>query len=114
MYRILRAFDLVSRPVFMMVSAKDKYEKPTGRVNELWQTEITDLKVQYWGWNNLLTVLNDYSRYILDWKLSWTMAKGMYITAWTWHWPRPTWSRARSNIIHNGYQIMVPAMSPIS
>jgi len=45
-YRILKGFDLVSSPVFQMVSAKDKYEKPTRRVKELWQTDFTHMKVQ--------------------------------------------------------------------
>lgn len=73
-YRILKGFDLVSSPVFHMVPAKDKYEKPTKKVNELWQTDFTHLKVQGWGWYYLSTVLDDYSRYILAWKLSKTMA----------------------------------------
>ncbi len=72
-YRILKGFDLISSPVFQMVSAKDKYEKPTKRVNELWQTDFTYLKVQGWGWYYLSTVLDDYSRYILAWKLCKTM-----------------------------------------
>ena len=69
----MKSFDLVSSPVFMMVPAKDKYEKPTKKVNELWQTDFTQLKVQGWGWYYLSTVLDDYSRYILAWKLSKTM-----------------------------------------
>ena len=73
-YRILKGFDLVQSPVFMMISAKDKYEKPTKKVNELWQTDFTHLKVQGWGWYYLSTVLDDYSRYILAWKLFKTMA----------------------------------------
>jgi transposase InsO family protein len=68
----LKGFDLVAGPVFMMVPAKDKYQKPTKTVNELWQTDFTHLKVQGWGWYYLSTVLDDYSRYIL--KLSKTMA----------------------------------------
>ncbi len=72
-YRILKGYDLVSSPVFQMVSAKDKYAKPTKRVNELWQTDFTYLKVQGWGWYYLSTVLDDYSRYILAWKLCTTM-----------------------------------------
>ncbi len=72
-YRILKGFDLVSSPVFQMVSAKDKYEKPTRRVNELWQTDFTYMRVQGWGWYYLSTVLDDYSRYILAWKLCKTM-----------------------------------------
>ena len=69
-YRILKGFDLVQSPAFQMVSAKDKFEKPTQRVNELWQTDFTQFKVLDWGWYYLSTVLDDYSRYIMAWKLS--------------------------------------------
>jgi putative transposase len=72
-YRILKSFDLVQSPIFHMVSAKDKYEKPTRRVHELWQTDFTQFKVIDWGWYYLSTILDDYSRYILSWKLSPTM-----------------------------------------
>jgi transposase InsO family protein len=73
-YRILKGFDLVQSPAFVMVSAKDKFEQPTTEVNELWQTDFTHFKVVDWGWYYLSTVLDDYSRYILAWKLSATMA----------------------------------------
>jgi transposase InsO family protein len=73
-YRILKGFDLVQSPAFEMVSAKDKYEKPTRRVHELWQTDFTYFKVLDWGWYYLSTVLDDYSRYIIAWKLAPTMA----------------------------------------
>jgi transposase InsO family protein len=72
-YRILKRFDLVQSPIFHMVSTKDKYEKPTKRVNELWQTDFSQFKVVDWVWYYLSTVLDDYSRYILVWKLSPTM-----------------------------------------
>ena len=75
-YRILKGFDLVQSPAFEMVSAKDKYEKPTRRVHELWQTDFTHFKVLDWGWYYLSTVLDDYSRYIIAWKLAPTMAAG--------------------------------------
>jgi transposase InsO family protein len=73
-YRILKGFDLVQSPAFEMVSAKDKFEKPTKRVHELWQTDFTYFKVIDWGWYYLSTVLDDYSRYIISWKLAPTMA----------------------------------------
>jgi len=41
--------DLVQSPIFHMVSTKDKYEKPTKRVHELWQTDFTQFKVIDWG-----------------------------------------------------------------
>ena len=72
-YRILKSFDLVQSPIFHMVSAKEKYEKPTKRVHELWQTDFTQFKVIDWGRYYLSTILDDYSRYILAWKLSPTM-----------------------------------------
>jgi putative transposase len=72
-YRILKGFDLVQSPAFEMVSAKDKYEKPTQRVHELWQTDFTHFKVLDWGWYYLSTVLDDYSRYIIAWQLAPTM-----------------------------------------
>jgi hypothetical protein len=49
-YRILKNFDLVQSPAFMMVGAKDKFENPTTRVNELWQTDFTYFKIIDWGW----------------------------------------------------------------
>jgi putative transposase len=61
-YRILKGFDLVTSPAFQMVSAREKYEKPTRGVNELWQTDFTYLKVLGWGWYYLSSVLDDYSR----------------------------------------------------
>jgi transposase InsO family protein/transposase-like protein len=73
-YRILKGLDLVQSPAFLMVPAKDKFENPTTKVNELWQTDFTYFKIVDWGWYYLSTVLDDYSRYILAWKLSATMA----------------------------------------
>jgi len=72
-YRILKGFDLIQSPAFEMVSAKDKFEKPTKRVHELWQTDFTQFKVLDWGWYYLSTILDDYSRYIIAWKLAPTM-----------------------------------------
>ncbi len=73
-YRILKNFDLVQSPAFMMVGAKNKFENPTTSVNELWQTDFTYFKIIDWGWYYLSTVIDDYSRYILAWKLSPRMA----------------------------------------
>jgi putative transposase len=72
-YRILKAYDLITSPAFTLVSAKDKFEHPTTRVNELWQTDFTYLKVVHWGWYYLSTVMDDFSRYIIAWQLCQTM-----------------------------------------
>jgi transposase InsO family protein len=43
------------------------------RPNQLWQTDFTYLKVIGWGWFYLSTILDDYSRYIVAWRLCTTM-----------------------------------------
>ena len=40
----------------------------------MWQTDFTYLKVIGWGWYYLSTVLDDFSRYIVSWKLCTNMA----------------------------------------
>ncbi|SES22070.1 Integrase core domain-containing protein [Sphingobium sp. YR768] len=35
----------------------------------MWQTDFTYFKIIEWGWMYLSTVLNDFSRYIIGWKL---------------------------------------------
>ena len=72
-YRILKSYDLITSPAFILLSAKDKFDNPTKRVNELWQTDFTYFRIVGWGWYYLSTVLDDYSRYIISWKLSDTM-----------------------------------------
>ena len=72
-YRILKARDLITSPAYILMQASDAFQHPTRRVHELWQTDFTHLKVIGWGWYYLSTVLDDYSRYIISWKLSPTM-----------------------------------------
>jgi putative transposase len=68
-YRILKAYDLITSPAFVVMTAGKRFQHPTHRPNELWQTDFTYLHVVGWGWYYLSTVLDDYSRYILAWTL---------------------------------------------
>jgi len=72
-YRILKSFDLVTSPAFVVLSAADEFRHKTRQVHELWQTDFTYFKIVGWGWYYLSTVLDDYSRYILAWRLLTTM-----------------------------------------
>ena len=72
-YRILKAYDLITSPAYNLLSASDSFKNPTRRVHELWQTDFTYLKVIGWGWYYLATVLDDFSRYIIAWRLFTTM-----------------------------------------
>jgi transposase InsO family protein len=73
-YRLLKARGLVTSPAFIVMKAADKFANPTTAINQLWQTDLTYLKVTGWGWFYLSTVLDDFSRYIVAWKLCTTMS----------------------------------------
>ena len=73
-YRILKADGLVTSPAFIVMKAADRFANPTTAINQLWQTDFTYLKVTGWGWFYLSTVLDDFSRYIVAWKLCTTMS----------------------------------------
>ena len=72
-YRILKAADLITSPAYVLLSASDAFQHPTTRVHEMWQTDFTYFRIINWGWYYLSTVLDDFSRYIIAWKLSSTM-----------------------------------------
>jgi transposase InsO family protein len=73
-YRILKAEGLITSPAFILMQAADRFANPTTAINQLWQTDFTYLKVTGWGWFYLSTVLDDFCRYIVAWKLCTTMA----------------------------------------
>ena len=72
-YRLLKARDLITSPAFILMQAADTFAQPTTAPNQLWQPEFTYLRVIGWGWFYLSTVFDDFSRYILVWKLCTTM-----------------------------------------
>jgi transposase InsO family protein len=72
-YRLLKARGLITSPAFIMIKAADEFKDKTTAINQLWQTDFTYLKIIGWGWFYLSTVLDDFSRYIIAWKLCTTM-----------------------------------------
>ena len=78
-YRILKAHDLITSPQFTVMQAADKFQHPTSRVHELWQTDFTYFRVVGWGWYFLSTILDDYSRYIITWRLTMHKAQQMLL-----------------------------------
>ena len=72
-YRLLKAHDLITSPAFVVIKAADEFRDKTTRPNEMWQTDFTYFKIIGWGWVYLSTVLDDFSRYIIAWKLCTTM-----------------------------------------
>ena len=72
-YRLLKAHDLITSPAFIVMKAASEFTDKTSRPNEMWQTDFTYLKIIGWGWMYLSTILDDFSRYIIAWKLCTTM-----------------------------------------
>ena len=72
-YRLLKALDLIASPAYIVMKAADEFKDKTTAPNQLWQTDFTYLKVIGWGWYYLSSVLDDFSRYIIAWKLCTTM-----------------------------------------
>ena len=72
-YRLLKAHDLITSPAYIVIKAADEFRDKTSAPNELWQTDFTYFKIVGWGWYYLSTILDDFSRYIVAWKLCATM-----------------------------------------
>jgi len=73
-YRLLKAQDLITSPAYILMQASGKFQNPTTRVNEMWQTDFTYFKIIGWGWYYLSTILDDYSRFIIAWRLCTSMS----------------------------------------
>jgi len=67
-YRILRREGLVKR-LEMQVTAGKEYHTKTIRPHQMWATDASYFRVVGWGYYYLVTVMDDYSRFILAWKL---------------------------------------------
>jgi transposase InsO family protein len=72
-YRILRREGLVKRPEVRLIAGREYHTKTTGP-HQLWATDASYFRVVGWGYYYLVTVMDDYSRFILAWKLQKDMA----------------------------------------
>ena len=72
-YRLLKSQDLIPSPAYIVIKAAEEFKEKTTAPNQLWQTDFTYLKITGWGWYYLSTVLDDFSRFIVAWKLCATM-----------------------------------------
>lgn len=78
-FRILKREGLIKPAEVIGFKASKEYHRKTQRPNELWATDCAHLKVIDWGWYYLVTVMDDYSRFILAWELKLDMAAGSLI-----------------------------------
>ena len=77
-YRILKREGLVKRQE-MQLSAAKEYHTKTRRPHQMWATDASYFRVFGWGYYYLVTVMDDYSRFILGWKLQKDMSANSLI-----------------------------------
>jgi putative transposase len=77
-YRILRREGLVKRQETQLSAAKE-YHTRTTRPHQMWATDASYFRVVGWGYYYLVTVMDDYSRFILGWKLQKDMSANSLI-----------------------------------
>jgi len=77
-YRILRREGLVKRLEVQLVAGKEYHTKTT-RPHQMWATDASYFRVVGWGYYYLVTVMDDYSRLILGWKLQKDMSANSLI-----------------------------------
>jgi putative transposase len=78
-YRLLKREGLIKPAEIVGFKASKEYRHKTRRPNELWATDCAHIKVIGWGWYYLVTVMDDYSRFILAWELKSDMATNSLI-----------------------------------
>ena len=67
-YRILCREGLVKRPEMRLAAGKEYHRKTTGP-HQMWATDASYFRVVGWGYYYLVTVMDDYSRFILAHRL---------------------------------------------
>jgi len=77
-YRLLRREGLVKRQETQLMAAKEYHTKTT-RPHQMWATDASYFRVVGWGYYYLVTVMDDYSRFILAWKLQKDMSANSLI-----------------------------------
>jgi transposase InsO family protein len=77
-YRILRREGLVKRQEIQPEAARE-YHTRTTRPHQMWATDASYFRVVGWGYYYLVTVMDDYSRFILAWKLQKDMSANSLI-----------------------------------
>jgi putative transposase len=63
----------------MQLTAAKEYHTKTTRPHQMWATDASYFRVVSWGYYYLVTVMDDYSRFILAWKLQKDMSANSLI-----------------------------------
>ena len=67
-YRLLKKKGLIKAPMMQLLAGKE-YQRKTSGPHQMWATDASYFRVSGWGYYYMVTVMDDYSRSILAWKL---------------------------------------------
>ncbi len=77
-YRLLKREGLI-KPLEMQLLAGKEYQRKTSSPHQMWATDASYFRVTGWGYYYMVTVMDDYSRSILAWKLQLDMTSDSLI-----------------------------------
>ena len=77
-YRLLNSQGLVKSPEMKMAAGKEFHAKTT-RPHQMWATDASYFRVSGWGFYYLVTVMDDFSRFILAWRLQTDMTSNLFM-----------------------------------
>lgn len=68
-YRLLKRHHLIAPAPVVSVKAGPEFTHKTRRVHQLWQTDLTYFFIHGWGWYYVGGLLDDYSRYLINYRV---------------------------------------------
>ncbi len=77
-YRLLMCQGLVKSPDMKMAAGKEFHTKTT-RPHQMWPTDASYFRVSGWGFYYLVTVIDDFSQFILAWRLQTDMTSDSFM-----------------------------------
>ena len=77
-YRLLKSQGLIKSPEMKMAAGKEFHTKTT-RPHQMWSTDASYFRVSGWGFYYLVTVMDDFSRFIIAWRLQRDMTSDSFI-----------------------------------
>ena len=77
-YRLLKRQGLIKSPEMKMAAGKEVHTKTT-RPHQMWATDASYFRVTGWGFYYLVTVMDDFSRFIIAWRLQTDMTSDSFM-----------------------------------
>ena len=77
-YRLLNSQGLIKSPEMKMAAGKDFHAKTTCP-HQMWATDASYFRVCGWGFHYLVTVMDDFPRFIIAWRLQRDMTSDSFI-----------------------------------